>query len=424
MESVKQFLHQLNAKIEIPELGDLPPLRKNDSPIMQQSFTSSFPISSLQMINACRMYLQVHSLAEITHHSGNTLFECALFGTCVYNDQPILWRTSTSTIGWPNQQNTPRRTWKAWTQYQSLCLNKNQQLVTPLGSWTQYTHSRRNWKYLSNPTDETRIISSDGFMFEAMETRSRHTNHYKKTTVTNNFYTIGTIPVILNTVTEDQITTKPIYTRTYDVPASNYKYIPYYSMHDGVVFPTDTNITCFISPSSKPPFWYGSIYINKKHVIINQLDPIHVNNPTSHTFSLVLVCSLLQSLHRIINDTSTYTLHIHIKNRSTTQLLKRSLTTFSPNQCIRNDWDLLQLCQIQQQKYQRVVFPYEKESFHQLLSSLEYIQFRPDANQSIATTYPYLKINQKSVINNISSAIRKHSRESDIRQYLCAKNEW
>jgi hypothetical protein len=98
VESVKQFLHQLNAKIEIPQLGDLPPLRINDSPIMQQSFTSSFPISSLQMINACRMYLQVHSVAEITHHSGNTLLECALFGTCDDNDQPILWQTSISTI--------------------------------------------------------------------------------------------------------------------------------------------------------------------------------------------------------------------------------------------------------------------------------------------------------------------------------------
>jgi hypothetical protein len=80
--SIKEFLHQLRCTIHIPILPQLPPLREHDSPIMQQPFTNNYSKSTLEMINACRIHLQVHSMSEITNHQGNMLLDCVHQGQC------------------------------------------------------------------------------------------------------------------------------------------------------------------------------------------------------------------------------------------------------------------------------------------------------------------------------------------------------
>jgi hypothetical protein len=87
--SIKEFLHQLGSTIHIPILPQLPPLREHDSPIMHQPFTNNYSNSTLEMINACRIHLQVHSISEITNHQGNILLECAYQGQCNDNDQQL-----------------------------------------------------------------------------------------------------------------------------------------------------------------------------------------------------------------------------------------------------------------------------------------------------------------------------------------------
>jgi hypothetical protein len=80
INSIKEYLQEINAQIVIPSLPSLPKLRQHDTPIMQQLFTTTLSKSTIEMVNAWRMHLQVHSLAEITNHQGTSILECALYG--------------------------------------------------------------------------------------------------------------------------------------------------------------------------------------------------------------------------------------------------------------------------------------------------------------------------------------------------------
>jgi hypothetical protein len=114
VDSVRQFLHQLNSSIIIPNLPNLPLLRQNGKPIMQQPFTHEYPTSTLEMINACRIHL---SIAEISNHQGTSVLECVYQGSCNDNDCPSLWTSSISTLLWRSQHRTPLKAWKACKLY-------------------------------------------------------------------------------------------------------------------------------------------------------------------------------------------------------------------------------------------------------------------------------------------------------------------
>jgi len=54
------------------------PLRHNDRYLMNDFIDHDFPTHKLVKLNACRMYLQVTTLAEITDHTGEELLPQAL----------------------------------------------------------------------------------------------------------------------------------------------------------------------------------------------------------------------------------------------------------------------------------------------------------------------------------------------------------
>jgi hypothetical protein len=77
MNTLCSFLHKHSIKIFIPSLQTLNTMRRFDQPIMNQQTISSLSNSEAEMINSCRLYLQVNTLSEITNHVGTVILPCA-----------------------------------------------------------------------------------------------------------------------------------------------------------------------------------------------------------------------------------------------------------------------------------------------------------------------------------------------------------
>jgi hypothetical protein len=70
--SLQTFLSQFNYIIHIPQLKIINLIRVHDKPIMDTELLSDFSKSDQEMINACRIFLQVKTLSEICSHQGHS----------------------------------------------------------------------------------------------------------------------------------------------------------------------------------------------------------------------------------------------------------------------------------------------------------------------------------------------------------------
>jgi hypothetical protein len=118
-------------------------------------------------------------MAEITNDKGTHILDSAIIGKV---DKPLLWKTSTSKVKWPIQDNPPRTALKQWKKvllpYTS---NSQRALVTPLGNWTQHAHTQRHWKYVRH---ERNIIHRQQITitnYAKTQIRSRHSETYRRT---------------------------------------------------------------------------------------------------------------------------------------------------------------------------------------------------------------------------------------------------
>jgi hypothetical protein len=90
IQSVQQFLSSIKATIHIPQLKSIVPLWQNDRAIMDLPTTHNFSKSDLEIINACRIYMQVTTLAEIATSQGTSILPCVLHGQMRPGNTPVL----------------------------------------------------------------------------------------------------------------------------------------------------------------------------------------------------------------------------------------------------------------------------------------------------------------------------------------------
>jgi hypothetical protein len=147
---VRNFLHQINTKLTIPALKTINCIRENDRPIMNHPNQHTFTKSELESINACRLYLRVNTLAEITSCKGTLILNDAIKGTEDTNGLPMIWKISQSTLKWPHQPRPPKKSWNMWKKYLQQYTTKTpaHKLITPLGNWYNNATSQRNWAYI------------------------------------------------------------------------------------------------------------------------------------------------------------------------------------------------------------------------------------------------------------------------------------
>lgn len=199
IQSVRQFLYSINGKIIIPELKTINPLRQQDIAIMNNPSIQYFTPTQLEAINACRIYLQVTTIAEISNDTGTHIIPAALSGLYDESNNPIIWQSSQSLLKWPYQLRPPIAAWKLWKRYlkQFTTNTATFQLRSKLGPWNPTCGSQRRWIYKFHENCISQQVTPGQFkIFIQIPSRSRHSiiysySHYQ----TSNINTIS-IPII------------------------------------------------------------------------------------------------------------------------------------------------------------------------------------------------------------------------------------
>jgi len=155
----------------------IPPLRINDRYLMNNFADQDFPMHKLEKLNACHMYLQVTTLAEITNHTGELLPQ-ALLEQASQSPKGLI-NISTSKLQWPQVAMLTPMCWRIWTKtIQTLYTGSRTgtRLQTPLGTWMNNYNKHRFWHWrLSAPTYLFYQQQADTSPHNALRTQSCHT---------------------------------------------------------------------------------------------------------------------------------------------------------------------------------------------------------------------------------------------------------
>jgi hypothetical protein len=136
-----EFLSKYAIQLHSPNLPiDL--LREHDQYIILCFATQGYSGRQLQLLNKCRLWLQVNTLSDIVTGCGRFIL------TAAYNG--IRNPHVTSQFHWPIQGVLPIDFWRLWQQaLDTLCASKGT-LIHPLGKWTDTEHC----KFFYHPGEE------------------------------------------------------------------------------------------------------------------------------------------------------------------------------------------------------------------------------------------------------------------------------
>jgi len=185
--TLRQFLQSIQGTIHLENPWTIPKIRDKDRHLMEDFLNAQLTTKELQIINNCRLHLQVTTLAEITDHTGTRILpEATLSG----NKIPTLQRTSESKFNWPKQPAPGKSAWALWTKTiknQYIKPGMSTQLKTPLGLWTPQANEVRKWYTTYDP--DTKIVFVHGphqppTKFPIQSTTRTH-NYYEQAQPTN-----------------------------------------------------------------------------------------------------------------------------------------------------------------------------------------------------------------------------------------------
>jgi len=157
LSHLRTFMHSQCIQI-IYDAWTFLPLHHQDRFIMNNIIELNLPQNKMEQLNACRMYLQVTTLAEIMDHTGQMLLPHVL--STVSNPTPQgLQNISQSTLTWPQIANPSPSCWRYWTTmirrlYTGLA--RGMQLEQPLGNWHATIGKSRFWNWKLN--DATHLL--------------------------------------------------------------------------------------------------------------------------------------------------------------------------------------------------------------------------------------------------------------------------
>ncbi|MGH7974595.1 MAG: hypothetical protein ACREBR_03650, partial [bacterium] len=112
----------------------LPEKQGDNDSFLMQTFASQFTAAEAQMINQCRMFLQVVTVADIATGDGRTVGKTYIEGK---RDEHRI-----SNYSWPIQSNPSERSWQVWRKaLRTLCQQPNR-LIQQLGEWNNNNRSQ------------------------------------------------------------------------------------------------------------------------------------------------------------------------------------------------------------------------------------------------------------------------------------------
>jgi hypothetical protein len=230
IDSVRQFLFTIAGKISIPTLTTISTSRVDDIAIMNNPHRKHFSQTQLEAINACRLYLQITTLAEISNDLGTHLLQCAITGETTTAGKPTIWTYSTSTIKWPYQLRPPPVAWKFWKSYlkQFTTQTPSKQLLSPLGDWLPSCRLQRQWTFLQSDNTIFQATTNNTYrVYNSIQTRARKIqtfqfSHHHTGTIQGRVHPI--IPIEHNTLqirASRKTTTQQVNNPVTTLPTSN-----------------------------------------------------------------------------------------------------------------------------------------------------------------------------------------------------------
>jgi len=149
---VRRTLHEHNIQIQ-DDYWTVPPIRQFDVHLMDAISELHLTPVQLMQLNACRMYLQVTTLAEIVDHTGVSVLPQVLLNK--NEDKPSgLQLISHSLLEWPTTHLPSKQCWKLWTRTIRLLFAGDEngtRLCHPLGPWKTNFQTARYWKWRISP---------------------------------------------------------------------------------------------------------------------------------------------------------------------------------------------------------------------------------------------------------------------------------
>ncbi|KAG7361856.1 reverse transcriptase RNA-dependent DNA polymerase [Nitzschia inconspicua] len=172
--SVRAYLTATNSKFQLQEKHCTPLQRVNDTHIMDTVLSSHiFTPAQIRQINYCRLYLQVHTIADLGTAGGTHMDRAFIHG-----DTTV---TSSTSAELEITQHRPdsAHTWNQWKRACQLwCDTHTGALHSPLGKWLHpHEKMRRLWPYYYDPTTKRLFVRTPtGF---SQHRYNRHRKRFK-----------------------------------------------------------------------------------------------------------------------------------------------------------------------------------------------------------------------------------------------------
>jgi len=165
LQTFREFLALSKITMDLPVTVSAQLKRAGDVLLMEAAQRWTGSTSELKHINACRLYMQVDSMADITDMTGTELQQAALFG----NRSQL---ASSSTLLWPDQPQPYTESWEVWRKFLAAMTRDGNKLREPLGEWSDHL-TRRFPAYYDTVADLVVIRREKDFGFWTPPPNSR-----------------------------------------------------------------------------------------------------------------------------------------------------------------------------------------------------------------------------------------------------------
>jgi hypothetical protein len=455
IQSIQLFLKSINGTIYLPDISHITKNRSNDQLIMKYD-TNPFSKSEWECINACRIFLQVNFLSEISNDQGTEILRDAVKGTVDDKGKPLLWTISISKLRWPHQPRPSTTAWNHWKKFLQHVTNPTFQIQTPLGPWTNTAHTQRIWQFTRHQNTILHVQQATTVVFTRTESRTRTQRFQRTITQPPSQSTALLVPVIPQHIINDKLTCHHTQQHTLDSqPITDQAPTVLYQVLPLAMVPTTTpnngNIpaTQLQDQSMSPDtitISYDLVYLNRitttRAFITCGITPIaitsfsipdhrHNTDLSHHAFACLI--PILWSKSSVPGSPHNYDLILLCNSKQIfTQFQKISSTTKTVSQCYIPEWDILHSITQNAQKFRSHKFvPSNKDtSMHdQRTSDLrQHIDQAPTVHQwdtkSASFEAAQLRIHQQRVPADYTQAIREAHTAPAIDEYYAAKYEW
>ena len=188
--SIREFLHSIGGRMEAENLPVTPLQHEQDWFLMDITLDLYSKPSNLQRLNACRLYLQVTLLSDITTGDGKFIRS-----EVKQSHRPL---SNSATELFPYQSSPNTAGWNLWYTFLThLTRSPAHALIQPLGRWLHPSHALiHKWQsYIDPSTNIVYLRKQDTFeVYETLPT----TPNYEYTRITVSSPLSHSVPIDLD----------------------------------------------------------------------------------------------------------------------------------------------------------------------------------------------------------------------------------